>query len=292
MYNWRGLSWARSKPTSSWRVDPAALVEAGVVGLWMFNEQGGQYAYNVVESTPFLATLDGTGVLGVPGQFGPCYKSDSTAATDISLNNTGTVNVLKPQDFPVTMGAWVYFTAADSASGQTILANDSPGFTAGGGFDIITDGAGHWEVDVFPAGAGGGGRRSKITAAAWAQGVWYRVVAVYRGTTDMTIWVNGTDAGGTHSGTGAGLAYTTSRGFVSGTFSGWTTSLVGLIDLPFISKTGWSQPMVQRDYQEPFWFLQPQAPRRLFSFAQAAPATQQFNAGWTQTTSILRGGIM
>lgn len=54
-------------------------------------------------------------------------------------------------------------------------------------------------------GAASSGRRSKSSTAAIIDGEWTHVVAVVRGATDMTIYFNNVDAGGSYSGTGGAL---------------------------------------------------------------------------------------
>ncbi len=57
---------------------------------------------------------------------------------------------------------------------------------------------------------GGVSRRTKAASALLLMNTWYHVAGVVRGPTDMSLYVDGVDIGGTYSGSGDPIAYTTS----------------------------------------------------------------------------------
>lgn len=66
-------------------------------------------------------------------------------------------------------------------------------------------------------------RRSKLGTTVLTAGQWWHVAVVYRGAGDITIYVNGSDDGGTYEGTGGAIAYTVTNTQVFGRAQQGTT---------------------------------------------------------------------
>ncbi len=103
---------------------------------------------------------------------------------------------------PVTVEAWVKITgSAPGSAGWMIFDSDSsPTFYYG--FWMYVD----VNRNVFLSYGDGGGqlstnRRSKVSTGTVSLDTWTHVTGVIRGATDMSIYLNGVDAGGSYSGT-------------------------------------------------------------------------------------------
>ena len=152
---------------------------------------------------------------------------------------------------PVTLGAWVYLTAADpSGNAQVIIANDIWEFeTTYHGVILCTSGSNQWEADYGDGGGSGSThRRTFSTTATWSINTWYRVISVLQGATSIQIYVNGISLAGTNSGTGGALTYSTSAGTIGGTMGADFVTPTGLLDDIFIANRVWTQADVTLDY--------------------------------------------
>lgn len=108
---------------------------------------------------------------------------------------------------PITVAAWVY---PDTLKVAGIFTNDKDTSTHQGMWLDMSDTSGHLEAAYGDTtGSASGARRSKVTSGANAlsSGVWQHVACRLRGATDMDILVNGTDKGGSYSGSGGTIAY-------------------------------------------------------------------------------------
>lgn len=117
--------------------------------------------------------------------------------------DVGNDSSLKP-GLPLTFSAWINF----SESGKTIVSLEDLSSTYYGVWLNITP-ADRLEVS-FGDGTGwadGRYRSTKIGTTGLSTDTWYHVAGVVRGATDMDVYVNGVDDGGTYSGTGGSLAY-------------------------------------------------------------------------------------
>jgi hypothetical protein len=110
---------------------------------------------------------------------------------------------------PFSVSCWVRFDAVD--------ANDPI-------FDSSYDASSYYGFWVQKAtdnlikchygdGTGGGtaDRRGKYGTTTLVADTWYHISCVWRGATDMSIYINGVDDGGTHDGSGGALAYGSSK---------------------------------------------------------------------------------
>jgi len=139
-------------------------------------------------------------------------SNDSTqAGAQFTSSESDYVDVGDINDFSVSKGitvsAWIYKNTDGGDAGFYSSDDNSTGNYYGFWFM-------HYGNAVALAYGDGTGalssdRRSKTTGDVLSYGVWQHVVGVIRGPTDMTIYVDGVDVGGTYSGTGgAELAHT------------------------------------------------------------------------------------
>lgn len=120
----------------------------------------------------------------------------------------------KPTTFPISVSAWIRFTG--TTGGGSILMNDfAENYYYGIMFGINT--ASHQlSVSYLSGGAlGSGSRRTKTGTTNLADGQWHLVAGVIRGATDMDLYIDCKNDGGTYSGGGGAIAYDNSHGVVS-----------------------------------------------------------------------------
>ncbi|MHC4867426.1 MAG: LamG-like jellyroll fold domain-containing protein, partial [Planctomycetota bacterium] len=116
--------------------------------------------------------------------------------------NLGNDSSLKPP-LPVTLSAWINLSSLGSA--QFVMAFDNEGcrgirwYVSSAGNLVINYGNGDW--------IGGDCRIGKIGTTVLEPDTWYHIAAVVRGPTDITLYVYGVDDGGTYTGRGTGVAY-------------------------------------------------------------------------------------
>jgi gliding motility-associated-like protein len=121
---------------------------------------------------------------------------------------------LKPQ-LPISVSAWVKFENFIQ-SNNNILTTD---YTENQyyGIWLNTDGTGRPAInfgDGDPNSTNSTSRRSKIGDYQLEIGIWYMITGVIRGATDMDLYVNCENVGGTYSGTGSSLSYTINPGAI------------------------------------------------------------------------------
>jgi uncharacterized repeat protein (TIGR01451 family) len=122
----------------------------------------------------------------------------------------GNDSSLKPP-LPISISAWVQLDAPDPL--QAIITNNfQENVYLGADFNISD---GKVAINYGDGGAvGPASRRSKIGTTVLQPQQWYHVVGIIRGSTDMDIYVNATNDGGTYSGTGDALAYNNGPGAI------------------------------------------------------------------------------
>jgi hypothetical protein len=107
--------------------------------------------------------------------------------------------------FPITVEAWIKI---DSQTGTPMIVQQNGSATNYYGFRFGIVGTYQLDISYGNGGLiGAGNRQSKATKAnVIAPGQWYHVVGIIRGATDMSIYVNGVDVGGTYSGSASTMA--------------------------------------------------------------------------------------
>jgi hypothetical protein len=193
---------------------------AGVIGYWQFTEGSGTTT----------ADYSGNGENGtlknsptwISGVFGDALSFNG-ASSYVDLGNTSATGPLKPA-LPVTVSAWIKPTSAGQSAAIFAADRGDSGKYAGYNLQVSSG--------VLSCGYGdgtGGGsstyRRTKTGTTSLSAGQWYHVAGVIQGATNMNLYVNGVDDGGSYSGSGGVMAYTTTSSKIgassgSGYFSG------------------------------------------------------------------------
>lgn len=202
---------------SMFKVRHIRIFKPSVAGGWSMEEASGtttaDFSGNNITGTLTGSPAWTSGVVGNALSF--------NGTNHVRMNNGSVTGPLKPA-LPVTVAAWVKI---NSASDSKIFASDQFDATKYAGYDL---GLASSKIccDYGDNGApGAASRRTKVGTTILAAGQWYHLAAVIRGPTDMSLYVNGVDDGGTYSGTGSAVAYTTApskigAGGTSGFFNG------------------------------------------------------------------------
>ncbi len=172
-------------------------IVSGLVGYWPFTESAEDASGNGNHGTVYGAQLT-TDAFGNPNQ---AYSFNGVD----QYIEFGNDSILKP-DLPVTISGWVLHSSVHS---RVFITNyrDNQYFGVYATFGEVT-GVGR----VFSISYGDGGpttssnRRTKRVTAP-EMDTWFHFTGVIRGAEDISIYINGIDAGGEYSGTGGPLAY-------------------------------------------------------------------------------------
>jgi len=147
------------------------------------------------------------------------------------------------------MSIWVKITEGSICYEEIIGTDGSP-----------TNYFGVWmtlnDIDSISIGYGDGGitepsnRRTKKGATSLALDTWYHVAGVIRGAEDMDIYINGVRDGGSYSGSGGSLRYSSNNATIGGK-SYLSCNLNGAIDDVRIYDRALSADEVEQLYQTP-----------------------------------------
>ena len=181
-----------------------SLLAEGALGYWGFDEGTGTTTADATGNA-FTGTLVNGPAWGA-GISGDALSFNGTN-NYVNLNNATDVNPLKPTALPITVGAWVYLNS--TSGNQRIFSADNTDDTSViAGYDFALN-AGMLECDYGDAGGSySTHRRTKIGTTTLATGKWYYLACVIAGPTNMHLYINGVDDGGTYGGTGGPMAYT------------------------------------------------------------------------------------
>ncbi len=197
MYN-RDLS--ADEVAQLYRLVSPSGTDTSLKGYWSFNgkDVSGTTAYDRSGAGNTGTLTNGPTV--TPGKIGQALSFDGTN----DYVSVPTAASLRPS-LPLSFSFWVKPTTVSTAQGIFGMreAVQHDGYWSAIGSDgslAISYGDG---TACDPA-----GRRTKVTAAsALVANQWQHVVGIIRGATDMTIYINGVDVGGTYSGTGGTISY-------------------------------------------------------------------------------------
>ncbi len=153
---------------------------------------------------------------GTTDRFGNanCASSFNGSTEYIDLPN---VAALKPQ-LPVTISMWVNLSDATDLTKCYVFSNDFMQNDYHGIFAAVGGAGSGQQCNIgYGAGAGNNGsnnRRNKISTSNVPSGTWTHITYVVRGATDMEIYIDCVDDGGTYAGTGGALQYSSTPGTI------------------------------------------------------------------------------
>ncbi len=195
---------------------------SGLIGHWTLNDT------NATAIDSSASALNGTmqgGLTGasnsVPAQIGAGLNFDGTN----DYIDMGTSATLKPA-LPVTMAAWIKYDALNGIGFPIVRSDFQSGLYSGFWMsvnDTISAIGVHYGDN---GGAGPSSRRSKHGSTTLAADTWYHVAAVVRGPTDMDIYVNGVNDGGSYSGTGSPMVYTSGPFVIGRSDAGYADGII------------------------------------------------------------------
>lgn len=162
----------------------------------------------------------------------------------ISLPNASSI---KPA-LPITISAFIKSANVGAFGG--ILMNDNYNQNTSGayyGVEMDQSNAGKLRVAYGDGlGAASSNRRNKFGVTAMSANTWYHVASVIQGSTNMNLYLNGVDDGGTYSGTGGTLAYSSAQGRIGEMDSNLRFN--GIIDELRISNVVRTAPWLKFEY--------------------------------------------
>lgn len=168
----------------------------GLVSYWKLDDGSGIIASDSQGSN--VGTI--VGAAWTTGQVGSALTFDGVDDY-VDLGNSSSLK----QPLPVTISAWIKLSVLGQ-HGQIVGLGEQVSTYSGIFLEIFANNA-----LVLSYGDGGPqysqNRRSKLGTTALEADRWYHVTAVIRGATDMSLYINGIDDGGTYSGTGGRLVY-------------------------------------------------------------------------------------
>ena len=172
-------------------------LDLGLIGYWPFTENANDASGNGNHGTVYGATL-------TEDAFGNLQQAYAFNGIDQYID-FGNSSLLKPQ-LPISISGWVRHNSVRSR----ILITNYQDDRYNGVF--VNFGQAEDSVRYFSLSYGDGGattsanRRTKRILAP-EMNTWFHFTGVIRGATDMTIYIDGVDAGGEYVGTGGPLAY-------------------------------------------------------------------------------------
>jgi hypothetical protein len=211
------------------------------------------------------------------GQIDGAASFSGTATQHIDLTTNASI---KPT-LPITIEAWV--KTSDTTNTKSIFSNENG---SGNYYGVwVSKSTANLLAVSYGDGTGAipNSRRSKVGTSTFGTG-WRYVVATIRGATDMSLYLNGTDDGGSYSGTGGALAYSSGVGRIGD--NGATQNWNGTIDEVRISNISRSADWIKTEYNN-------QSSLSTFE-TFGAEETQQaaqinggwYNAGWSYRKKI------
>lgn len=212
---------------------------AELVGYWDFNEGSGNIAYD-------HSGEDNHGTIygGATWPTGACGSAVNFDGED-NYVDIGNDTSIKP-GLPITISCWIKPRNLDNP--QRIFGNDKWKWEEayyGVCFSFnSTVSEGLLSTGYGDGGTGSGARRGKTGTTALEPNHWYHVACVIREPSDMDIYVNGVNDGGTYSRSGGALTYSDSPGYIGQNgYNGWYFD--GVIDEVYIYNGALSGEKIQ-----------------------------------------------
>lgn len=153
--------------------------------------------------------------------------------------------------FPFSFSVWMY--KEDDSTRSIMATEDVSGQYFGAWMGV--NAAGQVTVNIGNGGSPGpDARKSKVSAATVALNAWTHLAAVFSSATDMAVYINGTEAGGTYSGTAVNMAHGATGKVQLGYQASAVTPLLyykGSLDEVRVYDTALTQAQVTALYTEP-----------------------------------------
>jgi hypothetical protein len=254
-YDSEGLGYSK---TYHWRIDEIGLWNSRAKGdvwsfttigepneyleaWWEFEEGEGDKAYDSAGDNDGILTNDPCWVAGLVGDYALEFDG-----FDDYLDLGNDVN-LKPA-LPVTLCAWVKLDVLGHPHSIIRLDDQSTRYygiwlTVNTNNNVtIAYGDGQQYLNSKH-------RRSKASTSTLLADTLYHIACVVRGATDMEIYINGIDDGGTYSGTGGSLAYSSQSSSI-GYRRNYDQTMDGIIDDVRVYDRALTGEEIQEIYEE------------------------------------------
>ena len=109
--------WGATKPAPGYGVDWGDQINAGLRGLWLLGEGGGNKASDLAGRSPGTLTNAPT---WVQGKFGTCLNFAKASDQYVNLGNTSAVNITGN----LSISIWINPASTPSAIGHNIFSKD------------------------------------------------------------------------------------------------------------------------------------------------------------------------
>jgi hypothetical protein len=193
--------------------------DSTLVGFWNFNEDSGAIAYDTSDYNNDGIVNGASWTTGIDDN---ALSFDGNDYVD-----AGTDESLKP-NLPISISAWINIDETNEAyaiiftNGRWDYPLDYYGCTMGFNVDHKIS-VGYGDGDTGPV-----GRRSLHGTTILDFDTWHHVVGIIKGPTDMGIYINGINDGGTYSGTGGDIAYSDGPSYIGqdGSFENFFSGII------------------------------------------------------------------
>lgn len=241
--------------------NPHNLAKGLVFAGGISSDHGGTRYFDFAGKNHGTLTLMDPATDWVPSPNGWALDFDGTDDW-VSIPHSDTV---KPP-LPITIVALVKLNSLLATTASIFQSNDSAAYR---GVGLWLTGAEQLFANYGDGGGtGSGDRRSKVGTTILGVGSWYHLASVIRGAADFSLYVNGKDDAGTHSGTGTDMVYDSTVGSI-GRFTPASTFSPISVGAVMLYNRALSASEIAELYEDPgfTWATRPR--RRVFGFTAA-----------------------